>query len=346
MDFLPGRGFATITVDATRDRRNVWWAFIIRRVSGALDLARLARPGFELRIEARVRTDHAPRRVNLHLNTQRTTDFHSHLMEYDLAETGRWYTISMTTRGFEAGPGDTVNAQMALMDWGLGRYSVDIDYLKVDVVEAAKAAPDLGPPIPYHPPVADPASFGREAVVAADMTVDLAEPGVNLDDWTVTDAGGKAPVISAGGTRVALLRWDFSRLAGRRVAGPGLLELTTRALEVPANERPDFGLLRVVEILGGEARWDERSATWTGISRGAPRDLILNPQMIIDWPVTAGDGGKTYLTIPPVVLQRLIDGKTLGIALTPLGAINASFYSREERGGSLAARLLFNVKEN
>jgi hypothetical protein len=346
MDFLPGRGFATITVDATRDRRNVWWAFIIRRVSGALDLARLARPGFELRIEARVRTDHAPRRVNLHLNTQRTTDFHSHLMEYDLAETGRWYTISMTTRGFEAGPGDAVNAQMALMDWGLGRYSVDIDYLKVDVVEAAKAAPDLGPPIPYHPQVADPESFGREAVVAADMTVDLAEPGVNLDDWTVTDAGGKAPVISAGGTRVALLRWDFSRLAGRRVAGPGLLELTTRALEVPAHERPDFGLLRVVEILGGEARWDERSATWTGISRGVPRDLILNPQMIIDWPVTAGDGGKTYLTIPPVVLQRLIDGKTLGIALTPLGSIEASFYSREERGGSLAARLLFNVKEN
>ena len=345
MDFTPGRGFATITVDATADGRNVWWAFIIRRVSGALDLARLEQPGFELRIEARIRTDHAPRRVNLHLNTQKTKDFHSHLMEYDLAETGRWYTISMTTRGFEAGPGDTVNAQMALMDWGLGRFRVDVDYVRVDVVEAAKAGADLGPPIPYHPPVADPASFDREAVVAADMTVDLAEPGINLDDWTVTDAGGKALVISAGGTRVALLRWDFSKLAGSRVAGPGLLELTTRAVEIPAGERPDFGLLRVVEILGGEPAWDERTATWTGISRGAPRDLILNPQMIIDWPVTAGDGGKTYLTIPAPVLQRLIDGKTLGIALTPLGAINASFYSREERGGAKAARLRFTIKE-
>jgi hypothetical protein len=274
MDFTPGRGFATITVDATADRRNVWWAFIIRRVSGALDLARLAQPGFELRIEARVRTDHAPRRLNLHLNTQKTNDFHSHLMEYDLAETGRWYTISMTTRGFEAGPGDAVNAQMALMDWGLGRYSVDVDYVRVDVVEAAKTGTDLGPPIPYHPPVADPASFGREAVVAADMTVDLAEPGVNLNDWTITDARGKAPVISAGGTRVALLRWDFSQLAGRRVAGPGLLELTTRAVETSAGERSDFGLLRAVEILGGEPAWDERTATWTGISRGAPRDLV------------------------------------------------------------------------
>ncbi|HMA54377.1 MAG TPA: hypothetical protein VKT17_07930, partial [Acidobacteriota bacterium] len=105
MDFLPGPGFATITVDATKDRRNVWWAFIIRRVSGSLDLAALHKPGRELRIEARIRTDHAPRRVNLHLNTQRTTDFHSHLMEYDLAEAGTWYTISMTTHGFEAGPG-------------------------------------------------------------------------------------------------------------------------------------------------------------------------------------------------------------------------------------------------
>jgi hypothetical protein len=345
MDFVQGPGFATITVDATKDRRNVWWAFIIRRVSSSLDLALLGKPGHELRIEARIRTDHAPRRVNLHLNTQRTADFHSHLMEYDLAEAGIWTTISMTTRGFEAEPGDTVNAQMALMDWGLGRYRVDVDYFKVDVVEAAKAGPDLGGPIPYHPPVADAGSFAYALPVAADMTVDLAEPGVNLNDWTITDTGGKTSVVSAGGTRVALLRWDFGKLAGRKVAGPGLLELTTRALELPAVERPDFGLLRVVEVLGGEGRWDERTATWAGISQGSPRDLVLNPQMIIDWPVTAKDGGKTYLTIPAPVLQRLIEGRAHGIALTPLGSIDASFYARESRGGVQAARLLLNVQD-
>jgi len=345
IDLAQGPGFATITVDATKDRRNVWWAFIKRQVSGSLDLALLAEPGFELRIEARVRTDHAPRRVNLHLNTQKTTDFHSHLMEYDLAEAGRWYTISLTTRGFEAGPGDAVNAQMALMDWGLGRYRVDVDYVRVDVVPAAAAGPDLGPPVPYHPPLADPASFGRSLGVAADMTVDLAEPGVNLDDWTLTDRGGRARVLSAGGTRVALLRWDFLESAGRRVAGPGLLELTTRTLELSTDERPDFGLLRVVEILAGEPAWDERTATWTSLSRGEPRDRVLNPQPIIDWPVTAGDGGKTCLTIPAPVLQRLVDGKTLGLALTPLGAIDASFYAREERGGAAAARLLFDIQE-
>jgi len=345
IDFAPGPGFGTITVDATRDRRNVWWAFIKRQVQGSLDLARLARPGFELRVEARIRTGHAPRRVNLHFNTQRTNDFHSHLREYDLAEAGTWYTISMTTRGFEAGPGDTVNAQMALMDWGLGRYKVDVDYFRVDVVDAAKAGPDLGPPIPYHPPVADPASFAYVIPVAADVTVDFAEPDVNLNDWTATDAGGETRVVSAGGTRVALLRWDLSKLAGRKAAGPGLLELTTRTLARAANERPDFGLLRVVETIGGEAGWDDRTATWASISSGRPPDGVLNPQMIIDWPVTAGDGGKTYLTIPAPVLQRLIDGRAFGIALTPLGSIEASFYAREARGGTGATRLLFNLEE-
>ena len=346
MDLVQGPGFATVTVDATRGRRNVWWAIIMRQVSGAIDLVRLARPGFKLRVEARVRTDTAPRRVNISFNTQKTTDFHSHLMEYDLAEAGTWYTISLTTRGFEAGPGDTVNVQMALMDWGLGRYRVDVDYFKVDVVEASKAGPDLGPPVPYHPPVADPASFAHALPVAADLTVDLAEPGFNLDDWTVTDGGGTARVISAGGTRIALLRWDFGGFAGRTVAGPGLLELTTRALVTSKTERPDFGLLRIVETIGGEPVWDERTTAWTTISRGAPHDLVLNPQMIIDWPATAGDGGKTYLTIPAPVLQRLVDGKARGIALMPLGSIDASFYSREERGRAAAARLLFSFKEN
>jgi len=345
IDLVQGPGFATITVDATKDRRNVWWAFIIRQVSSRLDLALLRKPGHELRIEARVRTDTAPRRVNLHLNTQRTTDFHSHLMEYELSETGTWTTISMTTRGFEAGPGDTVNAQMALMDWGLGRYRVDVDYVKVDVVEAAKAGPDLGPPIPYHPPLADPASFSQALPVAADLTVDLDEPEVNLNDWQAADAGGTARVLSVGGSRVALLRWDFGRLAGRKAAGPGLLELTTRSLALSTEERPDFGQLRVVETLGGEPGWDEKKAVWTEITRGARRELVLDPQPIIDWPVTAGDGGKTCLTIPVPVLQRLLDGKALGIALTPLGSIEVAFYAREEAGGRKAARLLFNLQE-
>jgi hypothetical protein len=45
------------------------------------------------------------------------------------------------------------------------------------------------------------------------------------------------------------------------------------------------------------------------------------------------------------VLQRLIDGKTLGIAIKPLGALNASFYSMEVEGGKNSAQLYFNVEK-
>ena len=81
MDLRQEEGFASIRADATKDRRNVWWALIKRRVSEDLDLGHLKEPGYELRIEARVRVSHAPRRINLHLNTQRTVDFHTHLMQ-------------------------------------------------------------------------------------------------------------------------------------------------------------------------------------------------------------------------------------------------------------------------
>jgi hypothetical protein len=345
MDFVQKDGYASILVDATHDRRNVWWALIKHKVSEELNLVLLKKPGYALRIEARIRVSHAPRRVNLHLNTQKTTDFHSHLMEFDIPDTENWHTISMTTRGFEAEPGDTVNGQMALMDWGLGKYRVDVDYFKVDVVEAALAGPDKGEPVPYHPPVADPKSFSREARVAADSTVDTEDSDVNLNNWYVRDAGKKTSVVTAGGTRLIILRFDLAAFAGKKVAASGLLELTTRSLERTSDEHPDFGLIRVVEISGGDDRWDQKTVTFNSLCGGKLLDDVLNPQMIIDWPVTEGDGGKTYLTISKPVLQRLIDGKTLGIAIKPLGAINTSFYSLESEGGRFSARLLFNCQK-
>jgi hypothetical protein len=345
MDFVQMDGYASILVDATKDRRGVWWALIKHRVSDGMNLALLKKPGYALRIEALIRVSHAPRRVNLHLNTQRTTDFHSHLMEFDIPDTTNWHTISMTTRGFEAQPGDTVNGQMALMDWGLGKYRVDVADFKVDVVNVALAGPDKGEPLPYHPPVADPKTFTEKARVTADATIDLDNPDVNLNNWYVRDAGQKTNVVTAGGTRSVILRWDFGAFVGRKVEGSGLLELTTRSLELTSDEHPDFGLIRVVEITGGDALWDQAKVTFNSLCLGLPVDDVLNPQMIIDWPVTEGAGGKTYLTIPRPVLQRLLGGQALGIAVRPLGAINASFYSLESGNGGSCARLLFNLKD-
>jgi hypothetical protein len=345
MDFRQGDGYASILVDATKDRRNVWWALIKRSVSDALDLSRLKEPGYELRIQARIRASEAPRRVNLHLNTQKTTDFHSHLMEFDIPDTENWHTISMTTRDFEAGPGDTVNGQLALMDWGLGRYRVDVDDFKVDVVNVALAGPDQGDQVPYHPPLPDPKTFAHAVTVAADGMVDAEYPGVNFNRWYVLDSGKRTQVLTAGGTQVIVLRWDLSSFVGKKAAGGGLLEVTTHSVERTSDNLPDFGLIRVVEILGGDPSWDGKTVTFNSLCLGQPPDCVLNPQMIIDWPVHEEKGGKTLLTISRPVLQRLIDKKTLGIAIRPLGAINASFYSAEAEGGKFSARLLFNVQE-
>jgi hypothetical protein len=321
MDFRPGDGFASILVDSTKDQRNIWWALVKRNVSPSLDLQRLSQPGHELRLEARIRVSHAPRRVNLHVNTQRTTDFHSLLMEYDIPDTGNWHTISMTTKGFHAGPGDTVNAQLALMDWGLGKYRVDLDYYKVDVVEAATAAPDLGEPLPYRPPIPDPRTFGERLRAVADGMIDLQYPDVNFRRWAALDG----PVLAVNATELVILRWDLTGYAGKRAAGPGLLELTTHSLERTPSDLPEFGEVRVTEILGGDPKWDGGTVTLNSLLRGRPLDDVLNTQMIIDVNVAGQRGGKTFATISRPVLQRLLDGKTLGLAIRPLGAIHAAF---------------------
>jgi hypothetical protein len=342
MDFaFTGEGHASILVDATHDRRNIWWALIKHKVSEEMDLAQLARPGWELRVEARIRTSHAPRRVNLHVNTQRTTDFHSHLMEFDLPEPGKWHTISMTTRDFPVEPGDAVFAQMALMDWGRGTYRVDVDYLMVDVVEAARVGPDLGEPLPYHPPIPDRSTFEHAVLAAESAVIDVANPEVNLGGWSVLEGGSRRRLLTVSGTTWVILRWDLGAFAGRRAADHGLLELTTHSVQRDAEAMKDFGLVRVVEILGGDPSWERDSVTVASLLQGEALEEVFNPQMIIDWPVAEGSGAKTWLTISRPVLQRLIDGRTLGLAVTPLGSINASFSSREADG----PRLLFNVEE-
>jgi hypothetical protein len=345
MDFRAGGvGYASILVDATTDRRGIWWALVHREVSGAMDLSLLRSPGHEVRIEARIRVSQAPRRVNLQVLTRRTTDYHSHLMEYDIPDTEGWHTISMTTRGFDAGPGDTLLGHLALMDWGLERYRVDLDYLKVDIVDAATAGPDVGAAVPYHPPLPDPARFGQAVSVSHDSMIDLEHPDVNLDDWSVREGARRIRLLSVDATRYVILRFDLSAFAGRKAAGPGLLELTTHSLERKAEEPKDFGLVRVVEVLGGDPEWDQKTVTADRLCRGQPLDRVLNTQMIIDWPVTEGDGGKTYFTISRPVLQRMLDGRTLGLALKPLGAIKAAFHSLENDRGQHAARLLFDLE--
>lgn len=340
-----GDGFASIFVDATTDKRGIWWA-LVERAAPNLDVELLRKPGHELRIEARVRSSHAPRRVNLQVLTQRTTDNHAHLMELELPDTDNWHTVSMTTHGFHAEPGDTLIAHLAMMDWGLEKYRLDVDYIKLSIVDPATAGPDQGASVPYHPPVANPKAFTESVPVAQDSMIDLENTDVNFNDWSAQESGKsarKVTLLTVDGTHDVILRWDLRAFAGRKVAGHGLLELTTHAVQHKTETIKDFGQVRVVEILGGDPHWNQKTVTTDSFCRYQPLDRVLNTQMIIDWPVAEGAGAKTYLTISQMVLQRLIDGKSQGIAIKALGALSAGFYAMENEGGKLAARLRFNL---
>lgn len=344
MEVRPGEGHASIVVDATQDRHNIWWALIKRDVSSALDLNRLSQPGYEIRVEARIRVSHAPRRVNLHVNTQRTTNFHTHLMEFDIPDTLGWHTISMTTQDFRAEPEDTVNAQMALIDWGFEKYRVEVDYFRVDVVDEDEVGPDEGAQVPYRPPIPDVDTFGQTVEVAQDGMVHLQYPDVNFDGWHAAQDAGKTPVLTVGGDQFVILRWDLQEYAGQRVDGGGLLELTTHSVQRTETEVEEFGQVRVVEILAGDPDWTQEAVTLHRLTQGQPLNEVFNPQMIIDVEVTEEQGGSTLITIPEPVLQRMLDGETLGLALRPLGPIQASFYAREYAGGPFSPRLHFDLE--
>jgi hypothetical protein len=222
---------------------------------------------------------------------------------------------------------------------------VDVDYITVDIVDAATAGADVGDPIPYHPAIADPSTFSQQLSVAQDSMIDLENTDVNQNDWYVEDAKGqKVNVLTVDGTHHAILRWELSAFAGKKINGSGLLELTTQSLQRKQQYVKDFGIVRVVEILGGDPAWDQKAVTTDSFCHYEPLNRVLNTQMIIDWPVTPHNFGKTYFTIPRVVLQRLIDGRTRGIAIKALGAIGASFYSMENEKGKHSARLLFNLQ--
>ncbi len=345
MDFRQDQGHASILVDATRDRQGIWWALIKHWVSPGMDLGLLHRPHRALRIEARIRVSHAPKRVNLHLNTQRTTNFHTHLMEFDIPDTAHWHTISMTTHDFDAVPGDTVFGQLALMDWGSGKYRIDLQYFRVDIVNVDSAGPDQGVQVPYHPSIPESSSYSLHLAVASDGMIDLQYPDLNFGGWSSAESTDSVRLLAASATQFIIMRWDLQQWKGQQVAGAGLLELTTYSLQRSRDYRKDFGMVRVCEILGGEIGWNQDSVTYVSFSRGRALDESINSQMIIDVAVDGRRGAKNLVTISRPVLQRMLDGRTLGLAIKPLGAVNASFYAQETEKGKFAPTLHFTTQQ-
>jgi hypothetical protein len=351
MDFIQKTDYARITVDATNDRHNVWWAIIKRDVSSYLDLAKLDSSDFELRVEARVRVSHAPRRINFMINTQRTTNFHEHLMEFDIPDTDGWHTISMTTKNFDAGPDDTVYVQLSVTDWGPGKYYVDVDYYRADIVNIHGAEPDAGEPLPYHPPTPPLTTFSNHLNVSYDGLINLDYPDVNFGNWHIKSKNGGIRILTVNTNQWAILRWDFAQYKNLKAEGPGLLELTTHSVLKGGRYIETFGedlgmefdKIRIIEIFGGDPEWRPDNVTFDNFIRDSSYSDIFNSQMIFDAQVADESGHKNFITISRPVMQRLLSGETKGLLIRPLGALTASFYAAEKQNIGRAPKLHFNT---
>jgi len=346
LKFVAMDGFARMQVDASKDQHNIYWTIIKRDVAKYLDMEKLKSPDYELRVEARVRPSHAPRRVNFMINTQRTTDYHEHLREYDLDQTTDWQVISMTTRNLDAVPGDQLNVQLSVTDWGPGEYYLDVDYYRAEVVPVKNAKADVGEPLVYHPPIPVLKSFTQHLKVQQDTSINSAFPLVNFNNWTSNNA--RVFTVSAG--QYPVLRWDLQSFQGQKATAAGVLELTTESVQKGGNYiaalGEDFGIefdkVRVFEILGGDKNWQQDTVTYASFTQGKDLQSTINGQMIFDTEVAQANG-KTLVTIPRPVLQRLLDGTTHGLLLQPLGALEVSFYDSEHGDGSQAATLHFST---
>lgn len=329
MDVEARDGRAVVTVDATKDRHNIWWAVLQQDVSEALTLDRVQEPETELRVTARLRGSHAPRRVNLSLNTQRTTNFHRHLMEFDVPGTSEWHTISMTTDGFDARPGDTVNAQLALIDWGPETYRAEVDSFAVEQVSASEAGATSGRAVPYPLPVRAPERLSHHVPSAEAALINRSAPNVRLGEWAATEEAGRVSTWTVTTDQYLLLRWDRDDFPSGSVEGPGVLELTRHSVHQADTTPEEFGQVRLVEIGAGPSSWADTSLTYAEFTQGRPLTELLNPQPIVDLDVSGPRGEAVHIPVSEPVLRRLVRGTTKGLALRPLGPVSASFFAGE-----------------
>jgi hypothetical protein len=351
MDFVQNNGYATICIDATKDKYNVYWTLIKRNVTAFLDLNKLKDPAFQLRVEAKVRVHDTPRRLNFMVNTNRTTNFHIDLMEYDIPDTSGWHIISMTTKKFDAMPGDSVYVQLCATDYGLGKYYVDVDYYRADIVNVNLTGPDKGVLVPYHPPIPPLSTFSNHLDAAQDCVINSDFPEVNFNDWHVKEQSGEARILTVNANQWAILRWDFKNFKNVKADAAGILELTTQS--VPKGGRYveaygeefgiEFGKVRVIEIIGGDSGWDQNKVTNENFMQGRNYSNVFNYQMTFDFDISEKSGGKNFITISKPVLQRLLDGRTKGLLIRPLGALDASFYDSENQPANNGPKLHFNI---
>lgn len=343
--FKPNNGYATIYVDATEDRYNVWWAVVNRAINEGLELAKLDGQDHAIRFEAKIRVSHAPRRINMHVYTKNQPRHHKNLMEFDIPDTTQWHEISLTTDELNVSPGDSVFAQLSLIDWGRGAYAMDVKYVKAYVINLDGADPDKGNPLPYRPEVPDLDTFEESLPVAQDATIDRRFPHTALNSWKTSDQQDTVAVLTVNSGQMAIMRWSFDSYREKDIDGWSVLELTVQSAwrneDYPLDE---LGRVRVSEILAGDPDWKQDSVTWSSFTGGRPLPEVVNPQMILDLDIEHDMNDKVYVTIPEPVMQRLLSGRSKGLALRPLGPIQVSFAASDNKARGNGPILHFNTR--
>ena len=319
-------GIGLFRIDATKDRRNIWWAIMRCEITNSIDRSMLGKHDKAVRIEAKVRLL-KPRRFNLSMNFPGTTDYHDDLAEFDIDDS-EWHVVSYTNEEFGAKPDDKVFIQLAVMDGGREVITVEVDYIKVTIVDIATAAPDLGNPMPYRPPLEGPEAFTHAMSATEDAIIDSEYPWVNFSKWYDASADSK-PLLSISGSQTSIMRWDFSKFSGKKPKGWGLLVLTTHNVHYAPLRLEEFGYVRLVEIKDGDPSWTRDKVTYQSLLSGKQFTEVIHPQLIMDTPPEQKKGAKTIIPVSPTVMMRLFSGKTKGLAIYSQGAVNASFSSSE-----------------
>ena len=328
-------------IDATNDRRNIWWAVMNHEVTDYIDRSMLGRHDKAIRIEAKVRLP-KPRRFNMSLNHSSTTDYHDDLAEFDIVDSD-WHVVSYTNFEFGAKPTDRVNVQLAVMDAGREVITVELEYLKVIIVDAATAPPDTGDPLPYRPTMKGPEDFSRSLAVAEDAIIDSEYPWVNFSRWYDASTDSQ-PLLSISGSQISIMRWDFSRLTRYKPDGWGILVLTTNSVHYMPSRLEEFGYIRLVEIKDGDPAWKRVDVTFESLLQGKEKNDVILQQLVMDTPPELNKGAKTVIPVSPTVMKRLFSGETKGLAIFSQGAVNASFFSSEAINPNNRPTLYFEVE--
>jgi hypothetical protein len=98
--------------------------------------------------------------------------------------------------------------------------------------------------------------------------------------------------------------------------------------------------LRLVEVLALPPDWTGGPLRYADLLDGRPAEAVINEQPVID-ALPSAPGTPTLLPVSPPVLDRLLSGRSHGLALLSHGGVMTSF----RLNGSGAPRLHFDLTD-